>query len=80
MKGITRETIDQDLQTVRELWEKYTDVFHEEHREDRPGHLFDQLPLLRKAMSNTELGLWVAYNSLTQLKQLEQFLIEDENQ
>ena len=78
MKRITKESIQQDLKTIEDLWKKYSEEFHEEHREDRPGHLFNQLPLIRKAVSNTELGLWVAMNSLRQLEQLKDCIIEDE--
>ena len=80
MKGITRKSIKEDLEIIERLHKKYADPFHEEHREDRPAHMFNQLPLIRKAVSNAELGLHIVRESLGVLDQLSDLIVEDEKQ
>lgn len=78
MKGITRESIKEDLEIIERLHKKYADPFHEEHR--GPAHMFNQLPLIRKAVSNAELGLHIVRESLGMLDQLSNLIVEDEKQ
>ena len=76
MKGITKQAIEKDLGTVKELLSRYQGAFYEDHRE-APSHMDQQLPLIRKAVGDAACGLGVAERALSMLNDIKDELVED---
>lgn len=76
MKNITIETLQQDLATIADMFEKYTGAVYE-LQEGQPDHYDNQPKLIRLAMEDVRCGLSVAKNALNMLNDIKDNLIED---
>lgn len=76
MKNITIETLQQDLATIANMFEKYTGAVYE-LQEGQPGHYDNQPKLIRLAIEDIRCGLSVTKNALNMLNEVNDNLIED---
>ena len=75
MKNITIETLQQDLATIANMFEKYTNAVYE-RQEGQPGHYDNQPKLIRLAMEDVRCGLSITKNALRCMNEIDN-LIED---
>lgn len=68
MKGITNETIANDLHTIEELFHKYGDPIWE-NQENQKAHFDNQNKLARVAMCDIRNGLFAARQALIMLQE-----------
>lgn len=75
MKGISNEIIKEDLQTIQEMLDRYTNAVWEA-QEAQKAHYDKQNKLIRVAMCDARAGLFLARFALNQLSTAG--VIEDE--
>ena len=76
MKNITIETLQQDLATIANMFEKYTEAVYE-LQEGQPAHYDNQPKLIRLAIEDVRCGLSITKNALKMLNEVNDNLIED---
>lgn len=76
MKNITIETLQQDLATIANMFEKYTNAVYE-RQEGQPAHYDNQPKLIRLGVEDVRCGLSVAKNAFEMLNEVNDDLIED---
>ena len=74
MKGITKESIEQDYKIIFDMMYKYLDAIYEK-REAQPAHFDNQSKLCKIYMCDLRMGLIMATEALKRLKDIE--IIED---
>lgn len=76
MKNINIETLQQDLATIANMFEKYTEAVYE-LQEGQPGHYDNQPKLIKLAIEDVRCGLSITKNALEMLNEVSDNLIED---
>lgn len=74
MKGITKNTINEDLKTIYDMLDKYCEAIYE-RQEGQNAHFDNQSKLCRLAIGDVRCGLNIAKLALNQLSNIE--IIED---
>lgn len=76
MKNINIETLQQDLATIANMFEKYTGAVYE-LQEGQPDHYDNQPKLIKLAIEDVRCGLSITKNALEMLNEVSDNLIED---
>lgn len=77
MERIDRNTIQKDLEVIRELTQKYSNAIYE-RQDGQKGHFDNQPKLVQIAIINARSGLQMAMEALVMLYTNREFLIEDQ--
>lgn len=76
MKNITKESLQDDLKVISEMFEKYSGAIYES-QEGQLGHYDNQTKLVRLTIGDIRCGLFVVRSALIMLNETSDILIED---
>lgn len=66
MKGITKESIEQDFKIIQDMLYKYKEAIYES-QEGQPAHFDNQSKLCRLCIGDVRCGLTIARDALNYL-------------
>lgn len=75
MKNITNKSVKEDINVIRELLYRYQDAIWE-NQEGQPAHFDNQPKIVKLAMADVRIGLWIALEAMKKLRDVE--VLEDE--
>ena len=76
MKNIDKNTFDNDLNIITDMFEKYSEAIYES-QEGQVAHYDNQLKLIRLCMEDVRCGLNIVRSALIVLDNIKENLIED---
>jgi hypothetical protein len=78
MKDITRKSIAEDMEVIRNLFHKYSEAVYE-NQEGQEDHFDNQPKQIRLAIGDLRCGLMIANYALDMINQINDHLIEPES-